>query len=173
LETFLDAAAILTSQGKAVRLRVVGPFESTEYEREIRDRTDKLGLADRIEWRGFQERVDLELDQMDLLVFPSVLPEGMPMVLLEAMAAGVPIVASRVNGITDVLREREDGLLFTPGDSAELAAGVTQVIEWPTLAHRLRDAAFVRQREHFSDHSMAAAVAKIYQHVLTPKGIAT
>jgi glycosyltransferase involved in cell wall biosynthesis len=166
LETLLEAATLLHSRGLDARLRIVGRFETSEYEREIQCLAEQLGLHDVIDWRGFQQRVDTELDQMDLLVFPSILPEGMPMVLLEAMAAGVPIVASRVNGITDVVRDRADGLLFPPGDATALADAVSELIDNRVLQEHLRSTAFHRQRDQFSDASMAAAVANIYRNVL-------
>jgi glycosyltransferase involved in cell wall biosynthesis len=172
LETLLEAAAQLRARGLAVRLRIVGRFETSDYEREIRQHAEQLGLATAIDWRGFQQRVDAELDRMDLLIFPSILPEGMPMVLLEAMAAGVPIVASRVSGITDVVHDRENALLFSPGDAAALADAVNELIGNPALQERLRRTAFCRQREGYSDSSMAVSVAKIYQEVLgkVPRG---
>ncbi|MEX2142282.1 MAG: glycosyltransferase [Pirellulales bacterium] len=173
LETLLDAAALLRSRDLTARLRIVGRFETSDYEREIRRHAEQLGLAGVIEWRGFQQRVDAELDRMDVLVFPSILPEGMPMVLLEGMAAGVPIVASRVNGITDVVHDREDALLFPPGDAAALADTVSELIGNRALQERLRRTAFDRQREHFSDSSMAVAVADIYRGVLAQKGSRT
>ncbi|MEX2016146.1 MAG: glycosyltransferase [Candidatus Hydrogenedentales bacterium] len=170
VETLLEAAALLRDRGLAGKLRIVGRFETNDYEREIHRHAEQLGLDGMIDWRGFQQRVDAELDQMDLLVFPSILPEGMPMVLLEAMAAGVPIVASRVSGITDVVRDRKDGLIFPPGDAAALADAVSELIGNPALQERLRRTAFCRQHEHFSDTSMAAAVADIYHGVLAQKG---
>ncbi len=166
LETLLETAALLRSRGLVARLRIVGRFEKSEYEHQIHRLAEQLGLSGVIDWRGFQQRVDGELDQMDVLVFPSILPEGMPMVLLESMAAGVPIVASRVNGITDVVRDGEDGLLFPPGDADALADAIEDMIGDATLQSHLRTTAFYRQRECYSDTSMAAAVAKIYRQVL-------
>ncbi|MDZ4818891.1 MAG: glycosyltransferase family 4 protein [Planctomycetota bacterium] len=166
LEVVLDAAAILLRQGLDISLRIVGRFETAEYELEIAQQVARLQLADRIDWRGFQTDVDAELNQMDVLLFPSVLPEGLPMVVLEAMAAGVPIVATRVPGVTDVLRDGENGLLVEPNDASALASGISQLIENPALAERLRTAAWHDQQEHYSDKSMAEAVAGIYRQVL-------
>ncbi len=166
LETLLDAAALLRSGGQTLRLRIVGRFETDEYQGEIHRRSEELEIADAIDWRGFQQHVGAELDRMDVLIFPSILPEGMPMVLLEAMAAGVPIVASSVSGITDVVTDHDDALLFPAGDAAALAAAVTELTTDPALSDRLRSRAFQRQRQYFSDTSMAAAVAKVYRGVL-------
>jgi glycosyltransferase involved in cell wall biosynthesis len=166
LETFLDAVAIVRSRGLDVRPRIVGRFETSDYERQTQERACGLSLGDAIEWRGFRQAIDVELDAMDLLAFPSVLPEGMPMVLLEAMGAGVPIVASRVAGVTDVLRDGVSGLLVPPGDPAALAEALARLVHDATSRERLRKAAYDEQRRRFSDVCMAAAVSDVYRKVL-------
>jgi glycosyltransferase involved in cell wall biosynthesis len=188
LETFLEAAALLafceSSNGGAIatvpvrqsltyRLRIVGRFETGDYEREILALAERLGLSQTIDWRGFQRAIDAELAAMDLLAFPSVLPEGMPMAVIEAMAAGIPIVASRVGGVTDVLRDGEDAVLVAPADAAALAAAVRTLIHDAELRERLRQSAFARQQRTFSDTNMASEVANIYHRVLSRKGAQT
>lgn len=76
------------------------------------------------------------LPAMDLFVLPSV-SEGMGLVLLEAMQAGVPIVASAVGGIPEVIRAGKDGLLFPPGDITEFTKACSSILENPTLANAL------------------------------------
>ncbi len=98
LEVLLEALSSLRSQGFAVRLRAVGGFETPEYESQIKRMSQQLGLVDAIDWLGFRQNVPAELAQMDLFVLPSLFGEGLPMVILEAMAAGVPVLATRVEG---------------------------------------------------------------------------
>ncbi len=167
LEVLLQALALLRKQGHDVTLRAVGTFETPEYEAEVQQLVNELGLQDAVNWRGFQRNVEAELAAMDLFVFPSILAEGMPMVVLEAMAAGVPIVASRVDGVTDVLREGEDALYVTPGDAAELANAVSGIVTGQTNATTLSQSAQARQAEQFSDVSMARGVAAVYSSVLS------
>lgn len=171
LEAFLEAAALLRRKGLPIELRIVGRFETPEYEQAIHRRAAELQLGEAIEWRGFRQQVDRELDQMDLLVFPSVLPEGMPMVVLEAMAAGTPIVATRVAGVTDVLGD-EDALLVEAGDATALAEGMAQTIADAKRRESRRRAAFHRQSEWFSDQAMARSVAAVYRSVVAQKGAA-
>ncbi len=136
LEVLLRTLARLRRQGRAVRLRAVGPFETPGYEEEIRRLAAELQVDTNVDWRGFQSDVAAELAAMDLFVFPSILPEGMPMVLLEAMAAGVPIIGTTVDGVTDVLRHGHDGLLTAPGDAADVAAAVTRITSEPGAVAR-------------------------------------
>ena len=105
MEVLIQALANLHQMGQAVRLRAVGPFETVEYEKTIKEMAVRLGVADKIDWTGFSHDVNIEFTRMDVLVLPSLFGEGMPMVILEAMAIGVPVVASDVEGISEVLEQ--------------------------------------------------------------------
>ena len=166
LEVLLKALATLRARGLPVRLRAVGGFETPEYERAVKSLVGKLGLADAVEWTGFTEDVDRELAEMDLFVLPSLFGEGLPMVVLEAMAAGVPVVATRVEGVPEAIRDGEDGLLAEPGDPSSLARAIGRVVGGEVDWHALRTSARTRHAEAFSDRSMAAGVAEVYRRVL-------
>ncbi len=128
LEVLLEAMAILRRQGFPLQLRAIGGFETTTYQHEVQRLSQQLNVAPLVEWRGFRQDVNAELDALDLLVLPSILPEGMPMVLLEALAAGVPPLGSRVDGITDVIEHGQNGLLFEPGSAPALAETIAALI---------------------------------------------
>lgn len=166
LEVLLDALAELRERRAPVRMRAVGSFETPAYETEIRTRVAKLGIGDSIEWTGFCANVTAELDRMDLFVLPSLFGEGLPMVILEAMAAGVPIVATRVEGVPEAIRDGQDGLLVAPRDSASLADAIERYIAGALDWQSIRQCALERQRTNFSDESMAAGVAEVYRAVL-------
>ncbi|MGA2033048.1 MAG: glycosyltransferase [Thermoguttaceae bacterium] len=166
LETMLDALARLRRQGFPVRLRAVGAFESPQYRERILHLSEKLGLTPAIDWTGFARDIDRELAQMDLFVLPSLCGEGLPMVILEAMSAGLPVVATRVEGIPEALRDGLEGLIVEPNDPRDLARAIAQIITGVVDVARLRAAALRRHAERFSAARMAADVAKIYRHVL-------
>jgi len=166
LEVLIEALATLRTQGLPVRLRAVGGFETPEYERAVKGLVEKLGLVDAVEWTGFTEEVDRELAEMDLFVLPSLFGEGLPMVVLEAMAAGVPVVATRVEGVPEAIRDGEDGLLAEPGDPVSLARSIGRVVGGEVDWDALRTSARKRHAEAFSDRSMAAGVAEVYRRVL-------
>ena len=166
IDTLLKALAILRSEGFPVRLRAAGPFETPEYERRMKELAGKLGIRDIVDWTGFTRNVDAELARMDLFVLPSLFGEGLPLVVLEAMAAGVPVVASRVEGTPEAIRDGRDGLLFKPGDPHDLAGALKRVIGGRTDWHALRASALKRHAEKFSDLRMAAGVAEVYRRVL-------
>jgi glycosyltransferase involved in cell wall biosynthesis len=167
MEILLDALAMLRSAGLPVRLRAVGDFETPDYRHEVLNRVERLGLKGAIDWTGFTQDVDAELDRMDTFVLPSLFGEGLPMVVLEAMAAGVPIVATRVEGTPEAIRDGQDGLIVPPGDAAALAAAIHRIFSGQTDREALRASAHERHAQHFSDQSMAAGGAEVYRRVLS------
>ena len=138
LEVLLKAVSQLHDRGVPIQLRVIGGFETPGYEREVRQLADELNVKDIVQWRGFQSDINRELDALDLLAFPSVLPEGMPMALMEAMAAGVPPIGSRVAGISELIDHGHNGLLVEPNEPAALAREIQSVIDKPSNWQTLR-----------------------------------
>ncbi len=124
-----------------------------------------LGLEGSLSFRGFQDRVADYLDLADALVHPS-LTEGMPNVVLEAMAAGRPVVATRVGGIPELLADEESGLLVPPRDPAALAQAVIRLLQEPGLAAALGQSAERRARERFSVEAMVEATEAVYRSLL-------
>jgi glycosyltransferase involved in cell wall biosynthesis len=166
LEVLLEAVARLRDRGLNVRLRAVGNFETPAYENHIRQLCKQLALDAAVDWTGFAQDVDRELAAMDLFVLPSLFGEGLPMVVLEAMSAGLPVVATRVEGVPEAIRDGRDGLLVAPGDATELADAIGRVVNGGVDATALGQNARQRHAERFSDMRMAAEVAAVYRRVL-------
>ena len=169
IEVLLRAMALLRWRGVNVRLRAVGDFESPDYDHRVKQLVWDLGLEAAIDWVGFQRDIDGQLAQMDLLVLPSLFGEGLPMVVLEAMSAGLPVVAADVEGIPEAVRDGREGLLVAPGDPQELAGAIGRIVAgqfpWPAL----RAACLARHAERFSEVRMAADIAAVYRRVLATK----
>ncbi len=167
VEVLLEALAALCSQGADVHLRAVGPFETPEYEHEVKQLAERLGISGAITWTGFVDDVPAELEQIDLFVLPSLFGEGLPMVVLEAMAAGVPVVASHVEGVPEAIRHRQDGLLVEPASVSQLTLAIEEIIAGKSLDYAtLSESAKQRHSKHFSTHAMATGVANVYQKLL-------
>jgi len=166
VEVLLEAVAALRARGRMVRLQAIGPFEAAHYEAQVRELALRLGVADAVRWTGFTSNVSEALAALDVFVLPSLYGEGMPMVVLEAMAAGVPVIGTQVEGIPEVLEEGRTGLLAPPGDAAALARRIEELMDGRYDWQALRTAARERQAQHYSDVSMAAAVAAVYREVL-------
>jgi exopolysaccharide biosynthesis WecB/TagA/CpsF family protein len=166
LETLLLAIAQLRRDGIDARLRAVGRFETAAYESEVRRAAEQFGIQSHVDWVGFTSDVYAELAKIDLAVLPSLLAEGLPMVVIEAMAMGVPTIGTRVDGIVDVIEHEQNGLLAEPGDADSLAEQLARVISGQVDWHRLRAQAIADHENKFSACSMAGGVAEIYRDVL-------
>jgi glycosyltransferase involved in cell wall biosynthesis len=166
IETLLEALARAGTLPRPLHLRAIGPFESPEYERDVRRLVAQLGIEDRVTWTGFTADVSSALREVDVFVLPSLFGEGMPMALLEAMAVGLPVVATRIEGIPQVVRDGEEGLLVEAGDSQALGEAVARFARGEVDMAAMAERALRRQREQFSDVVMAARVAAVYREVL-------
>jgi glycosyltransferase involved in cell wall biosynthesis len=133
----------IVRRGCAARLRVIGPLVGA-------DKATALGSV-----QGF--------------VLPS-LAEGLPMAMLEAMAAGLPVAVSAVGAVPEVVRQEVDGLVLPPGDPAALAAALDRLAREPDLRHRLGASGAARCRDLFGIERMADALTGIYAEVTTPVG---
>jgi glycosyltransferase involved in cell wall biosynthesis len=167
LEVAIDAVSSLRQKGHDVVLRCIGPYETDAYRGEIDRRVERLGLGDRIEQVGFQADVPLALSHVDAMLLPSLYGEGLPMVVLEAMAAGLPVVATSVEGTPEAIRDGIDGLLAEPGSASSLAEKIERLftgqVDWNSLSTESRK----RHADAFSDWSMSRGVSQVYNLVLT------
>ena len=149
-----------------MRLRAVGRFETPEYEQQIKQQVQELGITDAIDWRGFRRDVPAELATMDLFVLPSLFGEGLPFVILEAMASGVPVISTSVEGIPEAVRDGQDGLIVPPSNPEALAGAIRRIVEGQVDWQSLRHSAHQRQGCNYTDRTMAEGVAAAYESVL-------
>ncbi|GGU06915.1 glycosyltransferase family 4 protein [Nocardioides albus] len=146
----LEALAEVRRGGIDARLRVCGSvFAGYEwFEQELRDRADSADLAGSVDFLGYVEEPESELEQADVVLVPSrVEPFGN--VAVEALLAERPLVASRVQGLAEIVRDGETGLLVTPGDAGDLAAAIRRLAADPTLAAELAAAGRKDAEERF------------------------
>ena len=140
-----EAIAALRADIPGVRLVCAGEGELAN----VRDRARALGIGSRVRLAGWMNprQLDELLARSAVFVLPSH-AEGVPVSLLEAMAAGCPVIASAIGGIPDVIRDGENGLLVPPGDPAALAAALSRLLVDRELACRLaaRGRETVRER---------------------------
>ena len=124
-----------------------------------------LGVAGRVRWAGYRRDVDAILPGCDLFVLPS-LQDAFPTVLLEAMAAGLPAVASAVGGIPEIVVPGETGVLVPANDSAQLAAAISGVLLDEAVASKMRRCARVIAKQRFSTAAWVARLEGVYGSVL-------
>lgn len=141
-ETLLRSVRRAADDGVRVSLVCVGGADSGDeaHVQRLRRSADALGVTDRVLWAGRQSDVRPWLAAADVAVLASR-REVAPLALGEAGAAGLPLVASRVGGIPELVAHRQSGLLFVPGDASGCAAALVELARDPGLRHRLGAAA--------------------------------
>jgi glycosyltransferase involved in cell wall biosynthesis len=126
---------------------------------------ETLGITSRVEFRGFVEDVSRELARLDILVHASVLPEPFGQVVLEAMAAGLPVVAANAGGPAEVVTDEVNGLLYPTGDERALANALRRLAGDPALRDQLGQAGRARALD-FSPSRIGPEVVNVYRRVL-------
>lgn len=162
VEYFLEAAAIILQYVPHVHFLVIG---DGPLRRELQEHADLLGVRERVHFLGFRMDAQALIGLLDVLVVPS-LSEGTPLVTLEAMAAGVPVVASAVGGIPEQIRHHCEGLLVPSRDAATLADAVLQLLQDPLWAQKLGEAGRQRSLSHFSFAKMVEETEAVYHAAL-------
>ncbi len=165
-DLLVRAADRLLREGLDLELWIVGTGDQRPpLERLIAD----LGRGDRVRLLGYRaDTVDL-YQAMDVFVLSS-LREGLPNVLLEAMALEVPVLATRVAGVPRLVRHGSDGILIEPGSEAELADGLRRLLTDPTLRGRLAAAGRRVIEERYSFRARMDKVRAVYDELLAPAG---
>ncbi|MCG8430247.1 MAG: glycosyltransferase, partial [Candidatus Omnitrophica bacterium] len=144
-----------------MRLLVIGDGpERKNLERILHDGA----LKDHVIMTGVRRDIERVLSALDLFVLPS-LKEGLPIALLEAMAAGVPAVATRVGNVPQVIRHNEDGILVPPGDSAGLYGAINELLLDQEKARACAANARKRVQDMFSAKIMAGEYMKLYRQL--------
>jgi glycosyltransferase involved in cell wall biosynthesis len=156
VDTLIEAFAGL--QDKSAVLFVIGDGEQRGA---LEALANQLGLAGRVRFLGFRnDRLDF-LRGFDVLVLPSAL-EGIPRCLMEAMAAGVPVVGTRIPGISDLIEDGHTGLMFDLGSDDQLEERLTRLLLDPALCEGLAFDAKRRVTESFSANAMAVSYQRLY-----------
>jgi len=166
--TPIKAIDVLVEAAPAIRAAVPGAFvlvagRGTEQER-VQARIDALGLGGEFRLLGSYDDVPALLEAADLFVLPSR-SEGQPNAVIEAMAMGLPVVASRVGGVPEVSRHDREALLVEPDAPERLAEACIRVLTGPDLAIRLGRAGHERARAEFSLPTMLKRYSELYLEV--------
>ncbi|MEM8865428.1 MAG: glycosyltransferase, partial [Planctomycetota bacterium] len=154
-EVLIESLAALRARGHNLRLRMIGSFESEAYEQQLIGLARRLEVLDAIDWTGFTNDVASELAKIDLLALPSLFGEGLPMVVLEAMAAALPVVATHCEGVSQAVLDGKTGRLVEPGSVGGMAAAIEEIVTGAYSYEQLSHAALNRHAEAFSDDTMA------------------
>jgi len=170
---FLKAMAKVVRSKPYIKVRIVGdaPCKKEFYRQELEVLTRHLGLAGHVEFLGRRKDVPQIMASSDVVVMSSIEPEAFGRVIIEAQAVGVPVVATRVGGIMEVVEDEHTGLLVLPRDTDAMANAVLRLLDDRALARRIVVNARRKLEENFTLAHMAGQTIQVYQELMEHQNI--
>jgi glycosyltransferase involved in cell wall biosynthesis len=171
-EVLLEAVGRARARGIPLHLLLIGePFreEGLDYGQQLRERAAAAGVSDAVTMTGFRADAERLLAGLDLFVLPSLFGEGLPMVLLEAMGIGVPVVSTPIEGIGDIVQDGRTGWLVPPGDAGALSEIIFAVAEDPQLRRDVASRGREAILRGYSADGMSLGIESVYRDVLTAR----
>jgi glycosyltransferase involved in cell wall biosynthesis len=174
----LFVGRLAAAKGLPILLEAVAKLEGATLDiagdgpdrRKLEEKAQLLGLSDRVRFLGYQSQQQVRelLRRTDVFVLSSF-AEGVPVVLMEAMAAGVPVVATRIAGIPELVHDEQSGLLVPPGDANSAADAIRRLLEDPDLRNQFAAAGREKIELEFNIHKEAQWLATILTSALAGK----
>lgn len=168
---FLKAMARVVRVFPNVKIQMIGDSPKPQYKEEITTLARNLGLSDCTQFLGTRYDIPDLLTRMSLLAVPSVGEEAFGRVVIEAGACGVPVVATRVGGIVDIIEHEKDGLLVPPDDPIVLADSILRVLKDEKLAGRLLSALRAKVEKQFTLDQLFHKTLEVYKETVERKKI--
>ena len=162
-DVFLDAAARVLSRRPDARFVLVG---TGPLEQELRARASALGIAPAVSFLGFRDDMPEITAALDVSALPSVDCDASSAALKEALACGVPVVATDIGGAAEIVRDGVTGFIVPPGDPGRLAEGLLTLIEDPERSRAMGRAGSDEVAERFTPERLAGETLSVYRRVL-------
>jgi glycosyltransferase involved in cell wall biosynthesis len=169
VEVIIRAVNNLKNRFPKVFLVIVGDDNISEdplYGRKLRELVSTLEIESRVIFTGFREDVISILKQSDLMILPSLFGEGSPMVILEAMAMGLPAIASDIEGVPEIVCDGVNGFLVKPGDADGLSDKIISVLSREDLLETVKNNAMQTIKKKFNSKIQAKKIESIYKKVI-------
>lgn len=166
-ENFLQAVQLIHQKNQDARFLIVGDGILRNHLIEL---TENLKLQDVVTFCGLRKDIPAVLAALDVVVISSHY-EGLPVVLLEAMAAGCPVISTAVSGVLSVLEDGKTGLLVEPSNSEALANACLRLIDDPKLRQKITQGGSERVRTFYNIATMTEKTVALYRSLLAARGV--
>jgi len=165
---FLKAMARVVHQMPSVKIQIIGdaPAKKQAYKDELLLLTRRLGITEKVEFMGNRRDIPELLSRADCLVLSTVTQEAFGRVIIEAQAAGVPVVATRVGGVTEIIEHGKTGLLVLPKDEQAMADAVLRILNDQALSAGFVTEAKKKIHERYTLAHMADATIAVYKELM-------
>jgi lipopolysaccharide heptosyltransferase II len=165
---FIKAMAKVARVNPDLKIWIVGDATPSKeaYKEELQVLTKRLGLEHCTEFLGIQRDIPEILSHLDVLVLATVTHEAFGRVIIEAQASGVPVVATRVGGVVDIIEDEKTGLLVPPQDPTGMAEAVIRIFKDVELRRNLAENAYKKVREKYNIDLMVENTLGVYEEAL-------
>ncbi len=166
---FIKAMAKVYRMTPKLKIWIVGdaPASKEAYKDELRVLVNRLGLRHCTEFLGTQKDIPAIMKNLDILVLATTTHEAFGRVIIEAQASGVPVVATSVGGVIDIIEDKVTGLLVPPADPQAMAEAVMRIFQDKELAIRLTENAYQRVKEKYNIELMVKNTLDVYREALS------
>jgi lipopolysaccharide heptosyltransferase II len=168
---FLKAVAMLKGRIPGLKVLIVGEAPKYKYREELERLSNRLGLAGIVEFTGSSDDIPEIMSKLDLLVSATVTPEAFGRSIIEAQASGVPVVATRVGGVVDIIEDEKNGLLCQPFAPRDMAGQISRIYVdkdlWASIAIEGRK----RVKENYDLKLMMTRTLALYEEALKTQNI--
>jgi len=162
---FIKAMAKVARVNPNVKIWIVGdaPSSKDAYKEQLRVLVKRLGLEDCTEFLGTQKDVPSILEHLNLLVLATTVQEAFGRVIVEAQACGVPVVATAVGGVIDIIENNKNGIIVSPADPQAMAEAIIKIMQDKDLAFKLAEEAYKKVREKYGVELMVEKTLAVYK----------
>ena len=166
---FIKAMARISRLVPRLKIWIVGdaPASKEAYKEELQILVRRLGLWHCTEFLGTQRDIPGILEHLDLVVLATTTHEAFGRVVVEAQAAGVPVVATKVGGVIDIIEDGKNGLLVPPADAKSMAEAVMRIFKDTQFARELAENAYAKVKEKYNLDLMVKNTLDVYREVLS------
>ncbi|MCM8797456.1 MAG: lipopolysaccharide heptosyltransferase II [Candidatus Omnitrophica bacterium] len=170
---FIKAMAYVAKEIPDLKIWIIGdaPVSRQAYKEQIQILVKRLGLASCTQFLGTQRDIPQILSHLDAVVLSTVTHEAFGRVIIEAQAAGVPVVATSVGGVVDIIDDGRTGLLVPPREPLSMAEAVIKIYRQPLLAHVLAKNAYNKVKEKYNVELMVKSTLQVYEDALTTRKV--
>jgi len=166
---FIKAMAKVTRVVPRLKIWIIGdaPSSKEAYKDQLKLLVKRLGLSSRTEFLGNQRDIPGIMEHLDLLALATTTHEAFGRVIIEAQASGVPVVATKVGGVVDIIEDKKTGLLVPPADPESMAEAVIQIFKDAGLSRDLAQSAYAKVKEKYNAEMMVKNTLEVYQDALS------
>ncbi len=172
-KVFIKSLLMVIKIMPAVKVLIVGdaPQDKIKYKQELKSLVNKLSLDKNVEFMGETQNIAKIMSRLDLLVLATTAQEAFGRVIIEAFASGVPVVATNVGGVSDIISDGKNGMLVAPGDPRAMAEAILKILQNKKLSASFIKEARKTAEANFDLEIMAKKTIKVYEEALAIKRI--